>query len=477
MSKAKCDSCQTLPAKFIERFSALKFCGYDCQKQHYSLLGLKTYTYDAKTKGPVLLKDEPNIVGLLSTDGKIFEIKKEYLNEFKSLASILDDIDTDAPIPIPTSGIVLENIVAYLYRKKIYVSDMGPAIIQIEIFYMAHYLQYTQLLEQILRKGPLSEISELPFNIFEKFYKLFLKIYLEQILSTANITDRVIFELARNKNKNILRKIISGKNDVSSLNYETLKHLILLNDYDICLFFSNLIGDNITQNNQFYLTFAAKQNCPESVRAIIDVQGEIENIFNNDLHDVINSMIKFGNLKMITTLFPFSLGSTKLLHTAVKYNQSIVFDYLMQHIKDFGGVETIKRGISSAIIFDRTDMFFKILMYETNNNDYDRISLSNNDYENNITLCATYGRLKMLQELLVYNKYEEFESLFIIASSYGHVDIVNFLLKEYPNNEYNIDLAIKQAKDNGHLNVEEYFSSTAMESSGKRLKLKNNIFF
>lgn len=457
-----CSSCETLPAKFIEEFSSLKFCGKKCQTQYHSV-GLKTYTYDYKTKGPILLKDNPNVIGLLSTDNEIFEITKEQAEKCETL-KLMGTSDTDAPVPVPADANTVRLLLGLLTYDMFSESDIVEIVDFFKLFHLVHYLGYTEWIRYFIEDDfyVISKLSQLRKKDYDYFYNLFMKNYILEIISLKGIAIEYLGNAAKKQNTSLVRLFFEQRsfilNDDTDVNL--LYSLIPLDNFAIFLDFINFLPN--TPIGFGFLKFAARNNYVESLEVLIGRNLDTA----PDKYYVIRKMIQFGNLKMVKLLLPSSLATGRLLKTAVKYNQLVIFDFLMEHIGDFVGMnylQTTQKAIASAIIYNRVDMFHRVIAQ--------KVMLTSSIFEK----CAIYGRLEMLKELLIIGvRFKKFEKLFITAALYGHVDIVEFLIKTYPDRNYDRELAIRRANENEHPEIENYLSTT-MESSVKKSKINGRV--
>lgn len=456
-----CSSCETLPAKFIEEFSSLTFCGKKCQNDYH--VGLKTYTYDYKTKGPILLKDNPNVIGLLSTDNEMFEITKEQAEKCETL-KLMGTSDTDAPISVPADANTVKLLLGLFTYDTLRESDDLSEYDFFALFYLVHYLGYTEWIRYFIEDDffIISKLSRLRKKDYDYFYNLFMKNYILEIMERKGIERQYLRHAAKKQNTSLMRLFFEQRsfilNDDTDVNL--LYSLIPLDNAAIFLDFINYLPN--TPIGFGFLKFAARNNYVESLDVLVKRNLDT----TPEKHYVIRKMIQFGNLKMVKLLLPSSLATGRLLKTAVKYNQLVIFDFLMEHIGDFVGmnyIQTTQKAIASAIIYNRVDMFHRVTA--------EKVMLISSIFEK----CAIYGRLEMLKELLALgNRFKKFEKLFITAALYGHVDIIEFLLKTYPDRNYDRELAIRRANENGHPEIENYLSTT-MESSVKKSKINGRV--
>lgn len=464
-----CLLCRANPAKFVEQDSSLQFCGKPCQLNYHDKIGLKTF--GSKGGQPVLLRDDPDIIGLLSNEGEIFRIKKDQLRMFETLNAMELD-NTDDPIPIDASSAALRFIIEHLNEednepRKI--SSINPSETAVETFYVAHYLGYTDLLKSTKDsdRAILEVICDLPVKVYDKYYALFLKTYLPKIFAKVEITQLNLLEAIRMGNVNLLLLFHKTARFTQYLDTQQIMlEMITIDNAEIFEMY-------LTRLNPPYLltlaTKAAKLNCTEPLQVLLN---SIMNDGFEDEYYIILKMIKYGNLKIVKLLFEQSLNSTTLLHYAVRYNRIHIIEFFLENLEKFLHPSiTIRFGIQAAIEFNELDMFQRLIILDDFKN-FDTIGRY-------IKKCCVYGRLSMLKEIVA--RWEErtyiisyVKKAFIIAASNGHLDIVSYLMEQFPNVDFDRERAIKKAIDNGYSEVENYLN-TPMEPNVKRNKINKKV--
>lgn len=435
----KCVHCHD-DAQLKEKNSHLSFCGKSCQKKYH--LGLKVYAYDSKSNGPILVKDDPNIVGLLSNDGTIFEISKETLAKFETISHLNES--TDSPISIDAPSKVIDTLLNY-YRHD----EIIPPLTMIGVFKLADFLGYEQLLRHFLTRNDLFEyISRLTIKEYQTFK--FLNLYFDKILisNDNNINISCIDNCFQKKNKELLL-IILNKLDNLSINQKISICIILirLNDRDILEYYVNekVPTLDLGHNNQQLLKGANVNNFRESLKFLISTENR--GVVLDEA--IIVNQIEFGNLEIVKMLFQGFQNSALLLSTSVKYDRENITNFLLSNNLS---QLTLQRGLISAIIFNR-NAFDQILQKF-------RLPLTKL-----FETCALHNNLEKFKRLEKTGKPSNIETIFVNLCGLGFINFSKYIIENY--SEIDFEYGLKVAEENEQEEMVEYLKSLI---PNKRLK-------
>lgn len=450
----KCLTCKTTSSLSKERNSNLIFCGKKCQKEHY--IGLKTFIYDYETKGPILVKDDPNIIGLISNDLQVFEITREQAKELKTIDSLLQDVsNTDTPIKIDVNGEILQIVVSYLKLGNrvniIEYSKDSDKIIQ--VFQLANYLNYEYLINNEFieeSSSTLIHLSKLKPERFNYFYRTFIKNYVDRFEIIKNLSTFAALENGCNNGNVLLVELILEKSNLE-ITYQILIYLIKLNNAEV--FEKNILKNMIDlgKNNQELLGYANYENYLESLKVLIKLGSDygVDVTVKNNI--VIKTQIGNGNLDIVKLL----LATKKIdidkgiIDNAIMYQRYEIFKLL------FNSIHNQHDALITSIRYNNYEAFNKIR------------SVYNDFSDQHYLACVKYGRYDMFKDLAINMDTEILQKCFKEACNLGLKNFVKFILKTFPNNEYDYEYGRKRAEANEHYEMVEYLKSL---TSNKRIK-------
>jgi hypothetical protein len=450
----KCLTCKTTSSLSKERTSNLIFCGKKCQKEHY--IGLKTFVYDYETKGPILVKDDPNIVGLISNDLQVFEITRDQAKELKTIDDMLQDVrNTDTPIKIDVKGEILQIVVSYLKLGNrvniIEYSKDSDKIIQ--LFQLANYLNYEYLINnEFIEESSLTliHLSKLKPERFNYFYRTFIKNYVDKFEIIKNPSTFGALENACNNENVLLVELILEKSKLE-ITHQILIYLIKLNNAEVLEkhILNSMIDLGI--NNQELLGYANYENYLESLKVLIKIGSDygVDVTVKNNI--IIKTQIGNGNMDIVKLL----LATKKInidkgiIDNAIMYQRHEIFKLL------FNSIHNQHDTLITSIRYNNYEAFNKIR------------SIYNDLSDQHYLACVKYGRYDMFKDLAINMDTEILQKCFKEACNLGLKNFVKFILKTFPNNEYDYEYGKKRAEANEHYEMVEYLKSL---TSNKRIK-------
>lgn len=442
----KCHNCNQNAKLQCSKCKRVYYCDAKCQLKHFKThspdcVGLKVFIYDFEKKTPVLVKDDPDIIGIISNDLKTFDITREQAELFGTLSNLLMDSNTDAPVKLDFSGKIIDLLFQVVfYNYDIFNEEEEDVIMQ--TFQLGNYLDSKKMMDEVKTYSFKQFITRLSVEKFNYYFNIFLKNYKKEVFALDNVS---LLLLLKPKNQKIIELFYKHfENFKSMTEIEVIKFGNFLAMHEMSDMLYDFITIKISDSNWNTLfKLAVEKMYIEFAKTLITFK-HCDIVIRPNL---IETILEYGSLDLFKLALPKIYGVTEgVLVYAVRHDRKNIFDYLLSI--------NITSGISAAlqicIQYGKLYEFQKLLPL---------INLKFHGVDVFFEKCVKYDRLDMFKMIREIPK--NVEPLFLLACNLGHLDFVKYLFEP----EFDIEYCIKRAKSNGHDDVVKY-----LVFSNKRLK-------
>lgn len=259
-----------------------------------------------------------------------------------------------------------------------------------------------------------------------------------------------MLENACNNENVLLVELILEKSKLE-ITHQILIYLIKLNNAEVLEkhILNSMIDLGI--NNQELLGYANYENYLESLKVLIKIGSDygVDVTVKNNI--IIKTQIGNGNMDIVKLL----LATKKInidkgiIDNAIMYQRHEIFKLL------FNSIHNQHDALITSIRYNNYEAFNKIR------------SIYNDLSDQHYLACVKYGRYDMFKDLAINMDTEILQKCFKEACNLGLKNFVKFILKTFPNNEYDYEYGRKRAEANEHYEMVEYLKSL---TSNKRIK-------
>jgi hypothetical protein len=440
-----CHNCKNLAKLKCSKCKKAYYCDAKCQLKHFKAhkpecVGLKVYIYDFEKKGPVLIKDDPNVIGLVSNDNKTFELTREQAKVFGAFVA-LETANTDSPVKIDAPGKILNLLIQMaVYKQDIYESNTDDDIM--ETFRLGNYFLWKNMKFKLQEPKILDIVINLSVESFNS-YLSFLKNYKKEIFGIDSIdTFKKYIDKVPVKKRKLATLLYENFDDFKAISVGeadlTCKKLLKFDIPEMIFDFVMVKRPDLNLGEIF--RFAIEYGKVESAKILIPIENRgIVYDFN-----LLKISITYGDLDLIK--MANIEKPEEALFFAVQYNRKEIFNYLIIS-KNLGNVFGTLR---LCIQFNRIEEFQKLLKIG-------KVPKNDNLFGD----CLIHNRLDLFK--MIPGQPSVVEEKFIAACNLGHLEFVKYLIDP----EFDIEYAIKRARANNHQEVVDFLNSYG---STKRMK-------
>lgn len=436
----KCLSCQSKTI-YREKIKNRAFCNSKCQQKYY-----------------IGFKNDPDIVGIESSDGTIFKIRLEEALKFKTLKNLIEYAGVENVLPLPN---IDNKTITLLFKEKKFDDDLESETF-LKLVYAVLYLDNGSILFDLIPYiyNHISN-SKNKFYWIRQFKDIMPLVFVESCKTKNDILNFIEPNSPILKACTIWWNLLVGKNLSSCLEYYTDNQNILVVKYLIER--KNVYSSKIlryayeTKNTELYKYIVSNPKFVQlkSIIDLINVLNDIENfkdILNiidlNEYVDVLKKRLRSGLedsdffVFLIKTLIESELLLEKnllhdLLRTSISEGFVKIVEYLMKvtDFKIFGSnifaspencltlVMLDDRFIMDQVFFDKFDKNVKVMNFIASN---EKLRLQCVPFiKNHINFYYSYN---LENFILIYNIYPDIinENLQL----FSHFDTVNFIINK-----------------------------------------------
>lgn len=438
----KCLSCHSKTI-YREKIKNRAFCNSKCQQKYY-----------------IGYQNNPDVVGIESSEGTIFKIRLEEALKFETLKYLIQDVGVESVLPLPN---IDNKTILLLFKEKKF--DNLESETFLKLLYAVQYLHNDNILFDLIPYiyNHISK-SKNKFYWIRQFKDIMPLVFVESCKTRIDILNFIEPNSPIIKACTVWWEILVGKKLSSCLKYFTeIDKNILVVKYLIER--KNVYSSKIlryayqTKNTELYKYILSNPNFVQikSIRNLIHVLNDIENfkdILNiidlNEYVDILKHRLEYHRLEdsdfflfLIKTLIESELLEKNLLHdilcTSISEGFVKIVEYLMKvtDFKIFGSnilvtpencltlVMLDDRFIMDQVFFDRFDKNVKVMNFIALN---EKLRLQCVPFiKYHINLYYSYNLEKFI---LIYNIYPDILNELQDIHQFYYFDTVNFIINK-----------------------------------------------